>query len=209
MIIDAPYISQRGAYPTGCEAVSTVMALRHAGVGISVDQFIDGCLPLGPAPAVGVGEGSGSGLPVGADPHEAFPGNPRQTNGWGCYATAIEIALSAVATAYDSSLAWRNVTGWELGSLCRRYVAAGIPVLVWATIDMAQPPLSVEATWVTPAGRRIEWLSPEHCLLLVGYDKDGYYFHDPLAGPAVPYAKPAVRAAYDALGRQALAIHPS
>ena len=47
--IDVPYIDQSKRYPTGCESVSTVMALQYAGVNISVDKFIDNYLYTTPA----------------------------------------------------------------------------------------------------------------------------------------------------------------
>ena len=39
--IQAPYIDQSGAYPTGCESVSAVMLLQFLGVDITVDEFIE------------------------------------------------------------------------------------------------------------------------------------------------------------------------
>ncbi|MDR1799829.1 MAG: C39 family peptidase [Bifidobacteriaceae bacterium] len=201
-MIDAPFIDQRGGFPTGCEAVSAVMALWHAGVAITVDQFIDQYLPQGQAPAP-----DAAGHLTGADPALAFPGSPRDPAGWGCFAPVIVTALDrALGEKGPRGARVADLSGRALGDIGRYCELTGRPAIVWATIGMAQPPLRVEATWTTPAGRLVEWRSPEHALLLVGTDAANYYFNDPLAGPATPYPTALAQAAFDALGRQALAI---
>ena len=52
--INAPYISQKETYPTGCESVSTVMLLNFLGYNITVDEFIEKYLDCG---AFGIGCG--------------------------------------------------------------------------------------------------------------------------------------------------------
>ena len=46
VILDVPFIDQRAKWPNGCESVSAVMALKYAGVDISVDAFIDNYLDM-------------------------------------------------------------------------------------------------------------------------------------------------------------------
>ena len=56
-------------------------------------------------------------------------------------------------------------------------------------------------------GRRIQWVAPEHCLLLVGYDDYFYYFNDPRDRKArTYYRKETVDRAYKAQGNQAIVI---
>ena len=109
-VLDAPYLSQED-YPTGCESVAAVMALQYWGVDLTVEEFIDGYLPLGDAPHT-----DSAGHFVGCDPRKAFPGDPREETGWGCYSPVIEKALVqvlsdqqrhdlAVARVDDASLA--------------------------------------------------------------------------------------------------------
>ena len=50
-------------------------------------------------------------------------------------------------------------------------------------------------------------MRPEHCLLLVGYDQDYYYFNDPTAGRQYQYEKSACEAAYQGLHSQAVAVY--
>ena len=75
--LDVPYIDQREKYPTGCESVSTVMALRYAGLDMAVETWIDRYLPKGNAPH------TENGIRIGANPWKAFPGDPYTAEGWG------------------------------------------------------------------------------------------------------------------------------
>ncbi len=193
-IIDAPFISQMPNYPTGCESVATVMALQYAGVNISVDTFIDQYLPIGPLNPL---------LPVSFDPYITFGGNPRTMDGYGCYALVIKIALDKIfANTYYTA---ENITGVSLPELCSKYIDNNIPVIVWATMEMQTPWIS--KTWTAWTGRKIQWVAPEHCLLLVGYDDYFYYFNDPRDSKArTYYRKEAVDRAYKAQGSQAVVI---
>ena len=193
-IIDAPFISQNPNYPTGCESVATVMALQYAGKNISVDTFIDKYLPIEPLNPL---------LPVRFDPYIMFGGNPRTMDGYGCYASVIKTALDKIfANTYYTA---ENITGLSLPELCSKYIDNNIPVIVWATMEMRTPYIS--KTWTAWTGRKIQWVAPEHCLLLVGYDDYFYYFNDPRDGKArTYYRKEAVDRAYKAQGNQAVVI---
>lgn len=55
--------------------------------------------------------------------------------------------------------------------------------------------------------KEIQWVAPEHCLLLVGYDDNNYIFNDPLqTQPLKYYSKSSVEAAYKGLFSQAIVI---
>ena len=169
-LLNVPYINQRMDYPTGCESVSAVMALQYAGVDITVDTFIDDCLDTGERPAYE------DGVRYGCDPWEAFPGDPRSSSGYGCFSPVIERALRRAVGTQPYTV--ESLNGLTLDELCGRYVQKGVPVIVWATIDMAAP--KPGSTWIVrDTGRLIQWMTPMHCLLLVGYDEKNYYFNDP------------------------------
>lgn len=186
-IIQAPFISQLGKYPTGCESVTTVMALNHIGIDVSVDKFIDSYLTK-------------TGVPF--DPSISFGGNPRSTSGYGCYAPVIKKAL-------DKALSGKNyeakvLNNVSLKTLCSQYIDKGIPVILWATMYMNTPCIS--STW-TYNGKTINWIAPEHCLLLVGYDSSHYIFNDPLTyQPQTYYSKSSVEVAYKGLNYQAIVL---
>lgn len=201
MLIDVDYIDQKERYPTACESVSAVMALRHGGMDISVEEFIDDWLPKGSAPE----DKDGSGVYVSSDPNLAFMGNPYSENGWGCYAPVIKEALDKLLAAKGSAREAVDLTGEDLEKLCEDYIAWGTPVIVWATAFMAEPQYGLSIT-AEETGRWFDWITPEHCMVLVGADETHYYFNDPLAGKAVKYEKAEAERAYDGLGKQALAI---
>ena len=55
-------------------------------------------------------------------------------------------------------------------------------------------------------GETFTWISNEHCMLLVGYDEDSYYFNDPYAGKLVKYEKETVEQRYSELGKQSISV---
>lgn len=199
-LLDVPFISQVEDFPTGCESVSAVMALQYFGVDVSVDDFIDGYLPLGKAPYW-----SEDGVYTGCDPRLAFPGDPRSEGGWGCCAPVIEDALNRLlADKPKAGLAAKDLTGKELSALCG-YVDEGTPVLVWATIGMEKPSVS-DVFLIEGTEEFYSWMYPMHCLVLTGYDKENYYFNDPMEQKNTAYPKAAVERAYEGLGKQALIV---
>ena len=186
-IIQAPFISQLGKYPTGCESVTTVMALNHIGIDVSVDKFIDSYLTK-------------TGVPF--DPNISFGGNPRYTSGYGCYAPVIKKALDKALSGQKYTA--KQLYGVSLKNLCSNYIDKGIPVILWATMYMNTPYIS--STW-TYNGKTINWIAPEHCLLLVGYDSSHYIFNDPLTyQPQTYYSKSSVEVAYKGLNYQAIVL---
>lgn len=203
-VIDAPFIDQRDKYPTGCESVTAVVALQYAGVDITVEEFIDNYLPQGNAPYT-----REDGTLVGADPWKVFLGSPYEESGWGCYAPVITGALEQLLQDRGlEGLSVQELEGESLDKLCREYIDAGTPVLLWATIAMEAP---VESTqfFLEDSGQLFTWLYPLHCLLLTGEDKDCYYFNDPLEGKNVAYPKEQVEAAYEGIGMQAVVLEGS
>lgn len=194
--LQVPYISQFPTYPTGCETVSTLMVLAYYGKGLSAQSFIEKYLPRQELYYK-------EGILCGPDPNVAFVGDPRSKNGYGCFAPAIEKAL----TAYLGAGQVHNCTGTALPELCATYIDHGQPVLLWATVDMQNPKASTR--WRLPDGTTFTWTSPEHCLVLIGYDTENYYFNDPMVGAAVPYSKALAEARYAQMGSQALVVCPA
>ena len=166
--IKVPYIDQSGRYPTGCESVTAVMLLRYLGCDITVDGFIRNCLRCRAM------EQREDGL-YGPDPNEFFCGSPYDDEAFGCYAPALKGALERAA---GDTFAFVNETGTSIEELCRKYIDRGMPVVFWACINMRKEIPGPE--WkLLDSGERFEWTSNEHCMLLVGYDENGYWFNDP------------------------------
>ncbi|MCI8631864.1 MAG: hypothetical protein HFE64_00035 [Lachnospiraceae bacterium] len=193
-IQNVPFISQLIKYPTGCESVSAVMALQYLGLAITPEQFMDELLPRGAAPVLGE-----DGLYHGCDPWEAFPGSPYTNEGWGCFAPVILKAVEKLE-GYQASAYY----GLSIEELCRRFIDQDVPVVFWGTIDMKEPYHLRD--WYTETGKKIEWINPMHCLLLIGYDEEGYIFNDPTGGEQAYYKKESVERAYQAQKSQAVVI---
>lgn len=197
-IIDAPFIGQMELYPTGCESTSAVMALQYFGIDISVDDFVDNYLDLGTPPF------EYDGILYGDSPWDCFLGSPYDESGWGCYSPVIKSALQKVLT--DSNYIASYYLGTTLQAICTEYIDNDLPVILWATMEMREA--SYTSTWLTPDGNQVTWISPEHCLLLVGYDNDYYYFNDSRQGKQTAYPKDEVETAYESMLSQAVVITP-
>lgn len=198
-LLNVPFIDQRKKYPTGCESISAVMALQYLGISISPETFIDNYLDKGRTPY-----SDESGNLFGDDPRKVFLGDPYSKNGWGCWAPVIE---NAVNKFIGKNYTVKTIYGSSIDELCSKYIDNDIPVLVWATQNMA-PARRYKTWYITGTSDQFTWITPMHCLLLVGYDDSGYYFNDSLQCKNMRYDKSKVISAYNALNCQAVVIAP-
>lgn len=167
-LIKVPYINQSEKYPTGCESVSTVMLLQYLGYSISVDEFIQNYLEKKEF------ELRESKL-YGADPRRFFCGSPYDEDSFGCYAPVICKALEKIV-GQDYEVI--DETGTDIETILKTYLDNDMPVVFWACINMREP--IIGPSWrLFETGEEFTWISNEHCMLLIGYDEEGYYFNDP------------------------------
>lgn len=200
-ILNVPYINQLRDYPNGCESCSTVMALNHVGIDITVDDFIEDYLDMCEVPYH-----DKDGRYVGHTPWEYFLGDPRLSTGLCCYAPVIINALEKFVDP-DEYLVEEHYNV-PLDELCRDYINNGIPIIFWGTMYMRNP-YYMNWTWHVLGGGEDDtftWVAPMHCLLLVGYDDEFYYFNDPVAGKGVAYSKEDTELAYEGLYMQAVTV---
>lgn len=128
-VIDVPYLDQSVRYPTGCESVSAVMLLRYLGYEMSVDEFIEQYLDR---QEFELREGE----LYGPDPTKYFCGSPYDEESFGCYAPVITQALKkAIGEMYEVL----DLTGTEIKTLQTEYIDKGMPVILWACINMREP----------------------------------------------------------------------
>ena len=204
-----PYIYQGEKYPSGCESVSTVMLLQYMGFKISVEDFIDKYLPKGEFSFNKKGE------MCGADPYTAFLGNPYTEEALGCYPSVIKKAVDKYFAEKNKTENYRAVdlTGVSVNYLAERYITNNQPVVIWATMFMANPVVTEQ--WIVKGadknspykdGDNFEWKANEHCMLLVGYDENYYYLHDPLSEKETAYDKATFEDRFCGMGRFALII---
>lgn len=196
VLLEVPYISQQD-YPTGCESISAVMLLQYWGIDITVDEFIDGYLECGET------RWEDREL-IGPSPNDKFVGNPKENSGYGCYAPVIEKACRKLL----GKQAVQNLTGGDLSEIAVPHLSEGVPVLIWATMEMANAYPTDE--WINEVdGSTVQWLANEHCMVLVGYDDLVYYCNDPYNNNGVrAYARDVLEDRFIQMGRQALVIQP-
>lgn len=193
-LIDVPLMDQ-GEYPTGCETISTMMMLRYYGIDISTEDFIDNYLPIANYEFIGD-------TMYAPSPNDYFIGDPRESYSYGCFAPVIEKALSKLL---PDDCRVENLTGQDLSELAEEYISKSQPLLVWVSINMS--PIEPGNEWILPTGETYVWPSGEHCVVLVGYDDQCYYFNDPLQAPdVVAYDKEIVEERFAEMYYQALAI---
>ncbi len=198
-----PHIYQNEDYPTGCESVSAVMVLNYFNHDITVDEFIDEYLPKQDIYAE---EKDGEEVLYAPNPNEYFVGDPYDEFSLGCYAPVIE---SAIDDYLDDEWIVENKSGTELKKLIRQYTLNDLPVIFWATMDMEE---SREGnTWriIGDEEKEFTWISGEHCLVLIGYDGENYYFSDPSRKDKVTsFPRKTVEKRYKELGMQCVVVEP-
>lgn len=199
--LSVPYISQND-YPSGCELVSSAMLLRYYGFETEPSDLINGGFIT-----YQLLDRDGNDELFGGDPNKIFIGDPFSRDGYGCYSRTIFNGLEKyLENKYFDTV---YLTGTPLSYICDMYIDFGQPVLIWATSGMEPTDKKTPVTWkISETGESFTWIPNEHCMVLVGYDDEYYYFNDPLTGQAVPYEKAATDARYRELGSQSVTIHP-
>lgn len=92
--------------------------------------------------------------------------------------------------------------------LCSDYISRGIPLIVWVTENMDEV-YDYITEWYNPEnGQKYSIILPVHCMVLVGYDSEGYYFNDPLIGKNIFYKADITEKAYESMWAQAIAVYP-
>jgi uncharacterized protein YvpB len=196
-IIQVAHISQTDLLPTGCELVSGMMLLDYYGIHTTADEIVER------TPKVSLlSEG---GKVYGMSPNQVFIGDPRSSDGLGCYATVLTAVVDSYFWDKGEKKAF-NLSGTELEQLAQDYIAKDSPVIIWATVDMENPTLG--PSWIlADTHETFQWISEEHCLLMVGFDEENYYFNDPYDATGIrSYPKSVVEERYHQMGKQAIAV---
>ena len=187
-LADFAVIHQHPELPTGCEVTSLTMVLNYYGFLANKLDIADNYLPKGPIGST--------------DFRKAFLGDPRSSWSRGCYAPAIVKTANSYLATQKSKMKAVNISGRELTSLSA-YTNANIPVMVWGTIDCRKP--YVSATWYIN-GEKLNWVSPEHCMVLLGFPNGRVKVADPDSGNLRLYDLNLFRSRYNALHKQGVII---
>ena len=173
-IVPAPYIDQTERWVNGCESISSVMLLQAVGIDIDPDTFIARDLPHAPY-------WEQDGKLYGPDPWQVYPGDPHDHTGYGCYSPCIVKALNS-ALEHEAQRQVRS-RGRERQDGGRALLLYRRPGCRWCSGRrwISQPVPEKRDHWLLADGTDFAWKCNEHCLLLVGYDDENYWFNDPVA----------------------------
>ncbi len=170
--------------PLSCESRSAVDVAAFYGVHIPEVEFFQQ-------------------LPKTDNPHTGFVGNVYgrwgllPPNGYGVYAEPIAGLLRAHGLAADVRY------GMGLAGL-RAELAAGHPVILWATPRMAYQ--TVE-TYVASDGQTVSVVRYEHTVTAVGYTSSAIYVVDSGTGYRWAYSDRSLLAAWDKLGQMSVVVY--
>ncbi len=204
-IIESVPVLNQDELKAGCEIYACAVMLKYLGFDITEKEFADKYLIAKPITYVD------QYYRYGPDMHSAYAGDAYE--GYGIYAPAMAKSMNNYLKAMKSKLKAYDLKDVELDRLCDDYVANNIPVMVWATTYMLEP--YVKAEWTidyvdenaeSEIGDTEQWFQNEHCLVLIGFDKENYYFCDSVYGKVTAYEKELVKTRYAQLFSQAIVV---
>jgi len=141
-------------------------------------------------------------LPKSDNPHRGFLGNvdlPAGTMpplGYGVYAEPVAANLRSFGLDAYAQMEW------DLDRL-KAELAAGRPVIVWATYDMQLPGVQ---DWVSSDGLTSVVVQWQHTFIAVAYDEGGLTLVDAYDGVAKYFTYEAFIPAWEQLGRMAVTV---
>jgi len=166
-----------------CESRSATDVAGFWGVGFEEDVFFRR-LPKSDNPQRGfVGDVDG---PAGSMPPV----------GYGVYAGPIAATLRSFGLEAEAR------RGWSLEGL-KGELAAGRPVIVWATYDMRLGDVERWVSWDGESSAVVQW---QHTFIAVAYDEGGLTLVDAYDGVAKYFSFGAFTPAWDQLGRLAVTV---
>lgn len=203
-ISGVPVISQDELH-AGCEIYACTMLLQYWKFDIDELTFADNFLITSP-----VFYGYGGEL-YGPDMNSAYAGDVY--TGYGINAPGMAKCMNNYIKTTDSKLQAYPLSGVPLEELCEKYILDDKPVMCWETTYMDEP--YVKATWIVDyvdenarykKGDTESWMQNEHCMVLVGFDEENYYFCDSVSGKLTAYEKEVSEERYSQVGMQAIVV---
>ena len=196
-ILNVKNIQQKPELQSGCEVTAAAILLNYFGYDVTKTDLLsflpndDNFYEM-------------DGKQYGPNPWKTFAGSP-DTDRYGCYAPVIANTLNDYLLAVDGRHVAYNLTGLSADKLYK-CIDAGLPVVVWVTIGMAEP--SGGRTWyLIDTGESYQWILKEHCMVLIGYTQTQAVFSDPYdARGTVSYDRSLFEQRYKQLYSQAVAL---
>jgi Uncharacterized protein conserved in bacteria len=194
--LDLPAISQFPELPTGCEVTAATMLLNYYGYDIDKEEFADR-IPKAEITFDGTYSYSDS-------PNESFIGNPYSENSYGVFCPPVIKTMKEIINDFDVQHSVVDMSGSspkEIYSL----VDQGIPVMVWASINMLD--VYGDGEWIiNGTDETFIWPANEHALVLIDVDDNILTFNDPYHYTVQTYSKESFESAYYSLDQQAIII---
>jgi uncharacterized protein YvpB len=183
--------------PNGCEVTALASVLHYYGYDVDKTVLADNYLPKIPFEVI-------NGKLYGANPFEAYAGDPRSKNqGFFSYVPPIIETVNNYFAKVNGSHKPDDLTGSTPEELLD-YVREGIPVIVWTTINQ-QTPLFNYSWLISGTEESIDIIRNSHTVVLTGYSEDEVYVMDPLKGN-VSYPKERFFEIYEIAGSHAMVI---
>lgn len=191
----------------GCEVYACTVLLNYLGFDIDEFEFSNNYLISRPITY------DEEFQRYGPDMNSAYAGDVYTIYGYGVFSPAMAKSMNNYLHTTDSGMQAVVIKNYTLDELCEKYIVNDIPVMVWATTYMHEP--YVKASWVVnyvdensdkQIGDIEEWMQNEHCLTLMGYDEENYYFCDSVSGDITGYEKEISQQRYVELGAQAIVV---
>jgi uncharacterized protein YvpB len=168
-----PVTNQYPDLPCGCEIASAVSLIQYNGFKMPLTTFADDYITYDTEFYYDEEENL-----WGPDPNKVFVGDPFGW-GYGCYPDVLSASINKFFKAIGEADTAHPVFGLSEAEL-ETLVSGGVPVIVWATLDMVPFDYKKPSVWFfKDSGEEFTWYKNSHTLVLCGYDDDTFYFMDP------------------------------
>lgn len=183
-------VMQMPELPTGCEVTALAQTINFYGFGIDKVDLCDTFMPIDSEAYWSM--------------DEAYLGDPKSYNGFGCNAAAIARTADSYFDCIGSDWYAVNLTGISLQEVFYQ-IEEGRPVIVWSTIDQRQT--YAEYQFRHGCGKEFYFNPFQHCLTIYGFDYDTgtVAIADPLVGN-VNYDMARFESIYNEMGKQAVIL---
>lgn len=200
-VIDVPLINQYPELPVGCESVCAAALLQYLGFETDKFDFTDNYLKWDDNFYY-----DESGNSHGPDPRKVFAGDPYSW-GYGCSDSVLAEAMNRFFAEKDPSYTALALSEHINSADIEKLIDEGVPVIVWATVDMKPFNYRKPSEWITDSGETYCWYGNSHTLVLCGYDNNCYYFMDPGDKDEITlYMKSSFLNRFEENGFQAVAV---
>ncbi|HAM80142.1 C39 family peptidase [Ornithinibacillus bavariensis] len=188
---------QQPELPNGCEVTSLAAILTYYGYEADKTELADDYLPKVPFEVI-------NGKLYGANPMEAYAGDPRSKNqGFYSYVQPIIETANLFFKSVKGAHQPVDISGSTEKELLS-YILEGIPVIIWTTIDQRDP-LFNYSWYIRDTDKRIDVLRNSHTVVLTGFSENQVFVMDPLKGN-IAYPKKRFFEIYEMAGSHAMII---